>query len=71
MLAGSHMTIGISIGIALAPQDGMGEDRLLKNADLALYRAKAGGRNRFCFFDAEIERPHWGGSDSNANCWRR
>jgi diguanylate cyclase (GGDEF)-like protein len=55
-VAGSHMTIGTSIGIALAPQDGMNADRLLGNADLALYRAKAGGRNGFCFFDVDIEK---------------
>jgi diguanylate cyclase (GGDEF)-like protein len=55
-VAGSHMSIGVSIGIALAPQDGMGVDQLLGNADLALYRAKAGGRNTFCFFDADIEK---------------
>ena len=50
------MTIGISIGIALAPQDGTNVDQLLGNADLALYRAKAGGRNTFCFFNADIEK---------------
>jgi diguanylate cyclase (GGDEF)-like protein len=55
-VAGNHMTIGISIGIALAPQDGMDVDELLGNADLALYRAKAGGRNTFCFFNADIEK---------------
>jgi len=55
-VAGSHMTIGSSIGIALAPQDGMSADRLLGNADLALYRAKAQGRNGFCFFNADIEK---------------
>ncbi len=55
-VTGSHMTIGASIGIALAPQDGMTVDRLLGNADLALYRAKTGGRNAFCFFNADIEK---------------
>jgi diguanylate cyclase (GGDEF)-like protein len=55
-VAGSHMTIGVSIGIALAPQDGTGVDQLLGNADLALYRAKAGGRNAICFFNADIEK---------------
>jgi len=55
-VAGSHMTIGVSVGIALAPQDGISVDRLLRNADLALYRAKAGGRNSFGFFNADIEK---------------
>jgi diguanylate cyclase (GGDEF)-like protein len=54
-VAGKRMTIGISIGISLAPKDGTNLDRLLRNADLALYRAKAGGRNTICFFNAEIE----------------
>ena len=55
-VAGNHMTIGTSIGIALAPQDGMNVDQLLGNADLALYRAKASGRNTSCFFNADIEK---------------
>ena len=50
------MTIGVSIGIAFAPQDGTNVDQLLGNADLALYRAKGRGRNTFCFFNADIER---------------
>jgi diguanylate cyclase (GGDEF)-like protein len=56
LVAGSHLTIGVSIGIALAPQDGMDVDQLLGNADLALYRVKASGRNSFCFFNADIEK---------------
>jgi diguanylate cyclase (GGDEF)-like protein len=55
-IAGNHMVIGISVGIALAPQDGMSVDRLFSNADLALYRAKANGRSCFCFFNADIEK---------------
>jgi diguanylate cyclase (GGDEF)-like protein len=53
---GNHIAIGTSIGIALAPQDGATVDRLLGNSDLALYRAKAEGRNGFCFFNADIEK---------------
>jgi diguanylate cyclase (GGDEF)-like protein len=55
-VAGNQMMIGISIGIALAPQDGTNVEQLLRNADLALYRAKAGGRNTICFFNADIEK---------------
>jgi diguanylate cyclase (GGDEF)-like protein len=55
-VSGSHIVIGVSVGVALAPQDGMSVDQLLGNADLALYRAKANGRNSFCFFNADIEK---------------
>jgi diguanylate cyclase (GGDEF)-like protein len=44
----------ISIGVALAPADGTDPERLLKNADLALYKAKADGRNCIRFFMAEM-----------------
>jgi diguanylate cyclase (GGDEF)-like protein len=45
---------GISIGIAIAPQDGIASDELMKCADLALYRAKADGRNTFRFFEKDM-----------------
>ena len=44
-----------SIGIALFPQDGPDPDTLLKHAELALYRAKALGRNQFRFFEAAMD----------------
>ena len=44
--------IGASIGIAMT--SGVGADTLLKNADMALYRAKADGRGTFCFFREEM-----------------
>jgi diguanylate cyclase (GGDEF)-like protein len=53
-LEGRRVTIGTSIGIALAPQDGVDPDDLLKKADLALYRTKSQGRNGFNFFDAAM-----------------
>ena len=45
--------IGASVGIAMAAP-GVSADTLLKNADMALYRAKADGRGTFCFFREEL-----------------
>lgn len=47
--------IGVSIGIACAPIDGREPDQLMRNADLALYRAKTDGRNRYRFFDSSLD----------------
>ena len=54
-LEGHHVTIGASIGVALAPGDGEDPDRLLKNADMALYRAKAESKGGFRFFESEMD----------------
>jgi diguanylate cyclase (GGDEF)-like protein len=48
---GHRVSIGTSIGIALAPTDGIDPSELMKKADMALYRAKAEGRNCSRFFD--------------------
>jgi diguanylate cyclase (GGDEF)-like protein/PAS domain S-box-containing protein len=53
---GNDITIGASIGIALAPEHESNSDTLLKMADLALYRAKSAGRNGYCFFDPEMSK---------------
>jgi diguanylate cyclase (GGDEF)-like protein len=53
-LDGHKMSVGTSIGIALAPQDGVEPDELLKKADLALYLTKSEGRNGFNFFHADM-----------------
>jgi diguanylate cyclase (GGDEF)-like protein len=50
-----EITTGISIGIAVAPDNGISGDHLMKCADLALYRAKAEGRNGFRFFKTEMD----------------
>lgn len=47
--------IGASIGMALYPDDGDTAEALLKNADIALYRAKHEGRNRFHFFTTAMD----------------
>jgi diguanylate cyclase (GGDEF)-like protein len=51
-----QVTIGVSIGIAVAPGDGTDPEQLLKCADLALYRAKAEGRATYRFFEPEMDR---------------
>jgi diguanylate cyclase (GGDEF)-like protein len=48
-------SVTISVGVALAPADGVEPERLLKSADLALYKAKADGRNCFRLFVAEMD----------------
>ncbi len=53
-LEGHRISIGTSIGISVAPDDGMDADQLLRNADLALYRAKADGRGCLRFFEPEM-----------------
>ena len=57
---GRALHVAASLGIAIAPTDGVDADTLLKNADLALYRAKDGGRGQMCFYeplmDEKIER---------------
>ena len=57
---GRQLAVGASLGVAIAPFDGDDADTLLKNADLALYRAKESGRGAFCFYepvmDEKLER---------------
>jgi diguanylate cyclase (GGDEF)-like protein len=52
---GHLITTDASIGIALAPGDGLDLDQLLKNADLALYGAKGDGRRTYRFFEAGMD----------------
>jgi diguanylate cyclase (GGDEF)-like protein len=52
---GHQLTVGTSVGIALAPSDGATPDELLKKADMALYRAKADGRGRFRYFEPGMD----------------
>jgi diguanylate cyclase (GGDEF)-like protein len=52
---GHRVIIGVSLGIAMACADGSDPDTLLKNADIALYRAKAEGRGVYRFFAPEMD----------------
>ncbi|WP_162596170.1 EAL domain-containing protein [Methylobacterium sp. 17Sr1-1] len=55
-LGGREATVGVSIGIAVAPEHGVDSDTLLKRADMALYRAKSEGRNTYRLFAAAMDR---------------
>ena len=60
---GDHdLHVTMSMGITVAPFDGDDVETLLKNADMAMYRAKGGGKNNYCYYqpemDAEVRRWH-------------
>jgi diguanylate cyclase (GGDEF)-like protein len=54
-IEGRKVVIGTSIGITLAPDDASDADALMRNADLALYKAKSEGRNRYRIFESSME----------------
>jgi diguanylate cyclase (GGDEF)-like protein len=54
-LDGHQVVIGASVGISIAPDDGSDPDKLLKNADMALYRAKSDGRDSYRFFEPDMD----------------
>lgn len=53
-LAGQDLRVTVSIGISVFPTDGEDEQTLVKNADIAMYHAKEGGKNNFCFYSDEL-----------------
>ncbi len=55
-IEGQGVVIGASIGIALSPDNGVTNEALIRNADLALYAAKDGGRGRYHFYASDLHR---------------
>jgi predicted signal transduction protein with EAL and GGDEF domain len=51
---GQELALSVSVGICTYPADGVDAQVLVSNADIAMYRAKDQGRNRFCFYAAEL-----------------
>jgi len=54
-IQGHQIVIGASIGISVAPEDSTDAESLLRNADLAMYRAKADGRGTYRFFETGMD----------------
>jgi diguanylate cyclase (GGDEF)-like protein len=54
-LDGHQVVVSTSVGIAIAPADGDSTEQLLRNADMALYRAKSDGRSTFRYFEPEMD----------------
>ena len=55
MIEGASLQVTGSIGAAVAPGHGTDADTLLQHADMALYHAKANGRNDFCLFETKMQ----------------
>ncbi len=58
VLQGKRITIGVSIGITVFPQDGSEPETLLTRADRAMYQAKCMGGGTFAFYTPEMESAH-------------
>jgi diguanylate cyclase (GGDEF)-like protein/PAS domain S-box-containing protein len=55
ILDNQKFNVSISIGVSVFPNDALDAEELMRHADVAMYRAKQEGRNRFCFFSHDLE----------------
>jgi len=69
-IGGQHVHVGASIGISVYPLDGGDADTLLRNADTAMYEAKAAGRGTFRFFDSHMNARAVDRLQLEASLWR-
>jgi diguanylate cyclase (GGDEF)-like protein/PAS domain S-box-containing protein len=69
-IGNQHVHVGASIGISVYPQDGGDSDTLLRNADAAMYEAKAAGRGTFRFFDQHMNSRAIDRLKLEASLWR-
>lgn len=58
-VAGQDFVASVSLGIAIFPRDGETPDSLIRQADLAMYHIKKGGKNGLAFFSKEMSQGHW------------
>ncbi|QDV24125.1 putative bifunctional diguanylate cyclase/phosphodiesterase [Aureliella helgolandensis] len=56
LLGANEVAVGLSLGIATYPQDGLDADSLMSCADIAMYSAKAAGKNQVCSFDSKMQQ---------------
>ncbi|QSX30464.1 EAL domain-containing protein [Shewanella cyperi] len=54
-LEGKEYQLSVSVGISVNPTDSESEESMMRYADVAMYRAKQQGRNRYCFFSEDLE----------------
>lgn len=54
-LADQQFNVSVSMGVSLYPDDAKDSEQLMRHADVAMYRAKQEGRNRYNFFSTELE----------------
>ncbi len=57
LIGGSHVHVGVSIGVATAGKEGLDAEELSRKADIALYEVKANGRGHYLNFSAAMEEP--------------
>ncbi len=55
-LDGEIIYVSMSIGIAIYPENGLASNILIKNSDIAMYKSKDTGKNKFTLFDAKMEQ---------------